>query len=644
MHFFSQNLFAQEFESNEIQFDGNEIEVNDLLLLCENAFVENLYDSAYNCSIKAKQLNSNYVNNKLKGHVAYWFAKSLYTLDQFENSENEFLVAIDYSVKANDTLQLALSYNELGRLYRKTANYSKALQAFNNASKFYYLLGDTKGIAIVNLNVGNVLKNIGRNELAKKKYWQALHVFKSNGDEFNEAGCYNNLGNIYKNEQKFDSAFYYMYKTLQIREKDSSKLVLAFIYHNLANLHLAVEDADSALFYIDKSLSINKSIFAYSDIASDYNVLGAIYIELEDWNRAIEFLDQALKINEQNNIIEQKLEILKQLAFAHNKIGNYKVSSDRYLEYEHLSDSLREFNENSSIENELINYELFADSIKTQHLLLEKDLIVSRKENAALNSRITIRNFTYAFVILFLIALIIVVFYLSARKRLTQTREHQAVLRVQNDELKRTRISKEEKEILLKEVHHRVKNNLQIINSLIRLQSNFMNAKNFKEKLTQIENRIRSMALIHEKLYKTGNLASLSVRHYIEELSFNIIESYENHNVKIKLKFDLEEREFGIDTLIPLGLIINEAIANSLKHAFYDRTEGNVWISIHSNKEHTCMTIKDDGLGADLTLDELKEDSLGMELIISLTEQLDGKVELITGNGFEYQFEFPILK
>ena len=112
----------------------------------------------------------------------------------------------------------------------------------------------------------------------------------------------------------------------------------------------------------------------------------------------------------------------------------------------------------------------------------------------------------------------------------------------------------------------------------------------------------------------------------------------------MKLKFDLEEREFGIDTLIPLGLIINEAIANSLKHAFYDRTEGNVWISIHSNKEHTCMTIKDDGLGADLTLDELKEDSLGMELIISLTEQLDGKVELITGNGFEYQFEFPILK
>jgi len=435
-----------------------------------------------------------------------------------------------------------------------------------------------------------------------------------------------------------------MYKTLRIRERDSSKTVRAFIYHNLANLHLNVHNIDSALFYIEKSLAINKSISAFSSIASDYNVFGSIYIELKKWNEAIGYLEQALILDDQSGIVEQKLDVLKHLAIAYHQLGNYQISSTRFLEYQELNDSLLKFNRNSSIENELINYELFADSIRMQHLILERDLENAKNENAKLSNQITIRNFSYAFVILLLLAIIVAIFYVSARKRLSQTKEHQTVLRIQNDELKRTLISKEEKEILLKEVHHRVKNNLQIINSLIRLQSNFMNAKNFKEKLIQTENRIRSMALIHEKLYKTGNLASLSVRHYIEELSFNIIESYENHNVKIKLKFDLEEREYGIDTLIPIGLIINEILSNSLKHAFYDRSEGNVWISLHSKNGRSKMTITDDGLGADLTLDELKEDSLGMELIFSLTDQLDGEVTINTEKGFEYQFDFPLLK
>ena len=294
--------------------------------------------------------------------------------------------------------------------------------------------------------------------------------------------------------------------------------------------------------------------------------------------------------------------------------------------------------------DEVTTHQVLADSIKTKQLLLEQDLEATRKANIELANRINERNFYYALVILVLIILIIGILLWSAKKRLSQTREHQAILEIQNEELKRTLISKEEKEILLKEVHHRVKNNLQIINSLIRLQSNFMNARNFREKLAETENRIRSMALIHEKLYKTDNLASLGIRNYIQELSFNIIESYENHNVKISIRFDLEEREYSIDSLIPIGLIINEALSNTLKYAFFDRAEGNVWISLHSDSHQSVMIIKDDGLGADLSVSELKEDSLGIELILTLTDQLDGTVSLNTEKGFEYRFEFPRLR
>jgi len=284
------------------------------------------------------------------------------------------------------------------------------------------------------------------------------------------------------------------------------------------------------------------------------------------------------------------------------------------------------------------------DSIRLSHLELKRDFERIKTQNMLLEDRINFSNYTYAVIISFLILAFTTLLFVAMRRRQAQTKAHQRVLKIQHEELKRTRISKEEKEVLLKEVHHRVKNNLQIINSMIRLQSSFMNARNFKEKLMETENRIRSMALIHEKLYKTGNLASLSVRNYIEELSINILESYDNHRVKIKLKFDLEEREYGIDTLIPLGLIINEILSNSLKHAFYERTEGNIFIAIRSENDISYMTIIDDGIGADLSFDELKEDSLGMELIDSLCDQLDGKLLLLTENGFEYRFQFSILR
>jgi two-component sensor histidine kinase len=618
--------------------------IDELLGLTQSAITQSKNDSAAIYITEAEKLVLSEENPALKAKVVYWSGRTFYALNNYLEADTKFEEAIDLAMLAGDTLLLADAYNDLGRTYKKRSEFSKALSAFNLARQYYFVLDNETGIAQVHLNVGNVLKSVGHNDLAKAEYWKALKIFKKNGDKNNEAGCYNNLGNIYKNEKVYDSAFFYMYNTLNIREQGSSLTTRAYIYHNLANLHLALHNTDSALYYIAKSFEINSSINSESDLAYDYNVFGSIYIELKNWKEAIIHLEKAYELVEKDILSENRLDILRQLGYAHHENGNHEKSADYFMEFFTQNDSFKISNQSSFIENELIRYELFADSIKLAQLKLEQDLETAKKENTALSNQINFRNYTYAIVILLLLISLIAILFISARRRLSQTMQHEAVLQVQNEELKRTLISKEEKEVLLKEVHHRVKNNLQIINSLIRLQSNFMNAKNFKEKLVETENRIRSMALIHEKLYKTGNLASLSVRNYIEELAINILESYENHNVNIKLKFDLEDREYGIDTLIPLGLIINEVLSNAIKHAFYERTEGNIWISIHSTGPISHMKIKDDGIGADLTFDELKEDSLGLELVDSLTDQLDGKLELNTENGFEYSFEFRILK
>lgn len=623
---------------------SGESEIDVLIKLTQSALKQSKKDSASYYINQAENAVTPDDNIQLRANLNYWSGRTFYAHNKYYEADKKFEKAIDLAILAGDTLLLADSYNDLGRTYKKRSEYSKALSAFNLARQYYFATKDESGLAQVHLNVGNVLKSVGHNELAKAEYWKALKVFKKKGDKNNEAGCYNNLGNIYKNEKSFDSAFFYMYKTLAIREQEGSLITRAYIYHNLANLHLALHNTDSAIYYITKSFEITSSINSITDLAYDYNVFGSIYIELNDWDKAIIHLEKAYELVEKDILSENRLDILRQLGYAYYQKGDSKKSADYFMAFFIQNDSLNSFNQNSFIENELIRYELFADSIEIAQLKLEQDLERAKKENTKLSNKINFRNYIYVIIILLLIISLIVILFISARRRLSQTMQHEAVLQVQNEELKRTLISKEEKEVLLKEVHHRVKNNLQIINSLIRLQSNFMNAKNFREKLVETENRIRSMALIHEKLYKTGNLASLSVRNYIEELAINVMESYENHNVNIKLKFDLEDREYGIDTLIPLGLIINEVLSNSIKHAFYERTEGNIWISIHSDGPLSQMKIKDDGIGADLSFDELKEDSLGLELIDSLTDQLDGKLDLNTETGFEYSFQFRILK
>ena len=212
----------------------------------------------------------------------------------------------------------------------------------------------------------------------------------------------------------------------------------------------------------------------------------------------------------------------------------------------------------------------------------------------------------------------------------------------QKEELRMTLISKDEKEILLKEIHHRVKNNLQIINSMIRLQSTFMDENNFQEKLIETENRIRSMGLIHEMLYKSHDLASVNVKDYISELKVYIRGASANYN-EINFNFEIEEKELGIDSLIPLGLIINEILSNSLKYAFPNGEKGNIGLKLFNLNNRTFLSIWNDGVGSNKTVQELQEKSLGIDLIFSLTDQLDGKLSLTTKTGFRYEFVFPRL-
>ena len=211
-----------------------------------------------------------------------------------------------------------------------------------------------------------------------------------------------------------------------------------------------------------------------------------------------------------------------------------------------------------------------------------------------------------------------------------------------------------------KEIHHRIKNNLQVISSLLDLQAEqFRNREDIKdsevlEAFRESQDRVISMALIHEELYKGGGFETLNFSPYIEELADTLFHTYRLGNTDISLNMDLEENIFfDMDIAVPLGMIVNELVSNSLKHAFPDRDKGEIQIKLHreestelesedseSTSTSFILTISDNGVGIPENLDIEDLDSLGMQLVTSLVDQLDGELELKRDNGTEFTIRF----
>ncbi|WFN34067.1 PAS domain S-box protein [Methanogenium sp. S4BF] len=206
------------------------------------------------------------------------------------------------------------------------------------------------------------------------------------------------------------------------------------------------------------------------------------------------------------------------------------------------------------------------------------------------------------------------------------------------DELRR---SLQEKEVLLKEVHHRVKNNMQVISSLISLQADKITDPESLERLRESQNRIKSMALVHESLYQSENLASIDPAGYLRNLTSEVISSY-SLETAITVDFNITVHSMDLDTALPCGLIVNELISNSLKHGFKGRTEGKIVIGLTMKDDEYVLSVRDDGCGLPADFDITILDSLGIKLINVLTRQMRGTIEIETGGpGGSFTFHIP---
>lgn len=262
-----------------------------------------------------------------------------------------------------------------------------------------------------------------------------------------------------------------------------------------------------------------------------------------------------------------------------------------------------------------------------------------------LNPQVNLENILKGPLSLLIMTYALVVF--AAYLRNVLEIHHLTVLQTENAQRRRAedhlRVSLVEKEVLLKEIHHRIKNNLQIVSSLLNLQLPNLQDPTARAHFRDSQNRIRTMALIHERLYRSDDLARIDFAPYLKELTGHLLSSYDVQQNGVTINLEADNISLDIDTAIPCGLLIHELVSNALKYAFPDGRRGTIGVEMRcSGDGHYRLVVRDDGVGMPEGMDYTKTTSLGLRLVNSLTRQLGGTLEVHARASTTIMVSFPI--
>lgn len=425
---------------------------------------------------------------------------------------------------------------------------------------------------------------------------------------------------------------------LKLAEKNNNQLAIAEALNNLGKYYLNSKKWGTALENFQKSLSISSSYKNQKGILESLLAIANCYRMQKNDAKAEVYYLQGLTLAKELKSSEKIKIASNALSELYASKGNYKNAFEMQVLFKQITDSLyKKETENAFIKSEFAKQQVI-DSIEQNESRKTYLKDISGKELELSSSR----KISYLILIGLILSVILAgMFYRSYQ--LTKKSNKMIALQKLDAEEKKVIIEKslEEKEILLKEIHHRVKNNLQIISSLLSLQANRTEDEGLKRTMTEAKNRIASMALIHQKIYQSDNLSSIDFQSYVEQMANSIDSTFNTEKKKITYTINTNGIVLDIDTAIPLGLIINELLTNCYKYAFLNRLEGKVDISLREvNPNEIEFHISDDGLGipANLNVSSLK--SLGLKLVKGLADQIKGTFKFENNNGAHFFITF----
>jgi len=527
-----------------------------------------------------------------------------------------------------------------------------------------YLLktDDQKAIASAYTYVGNDYASLGDYESAQSNLLKGLEIYDRIADLKGVARAYKNLSFLYRESKDYNRAIEYGEKGIEIAKTlgipDSVDLGISWFY--LVDAYVALEQSDKALKAANNSIQLiepyaatnpfalvraysyrstvykdkNKYDLALKDAfyawefaksnVSDESTVGGFQQEIATILRLQEKCEEAIPYFEGffETMIERDASNSLSLSSIHLGLADcYEQTGDypKALKHQKIAAQLRDtLNEEryKSLESELI--QKYESEQKDEQISLQTATIQQQKQIQYLS-----------FGIGGLLTILLVGLFLTYRNNRQKSR--------QLDE------RNAQNELLLKEIHHRVKNNLQTISSLLSLQSESISNKSAFDAIQESKNRVSSMALLHQKLYQGENLAAIEMRDYFETIGETIVDSFGEKAENVSLKIDMSELELDVDTAVPIGLITNELITNSLKYAFPNKQKGQISITLTSEENGLLkLNIADNGQATQEESSSKKDKGFGTLLIQLLTTQLGGKLETSTAAGTSTIIQFPL--
>lgn len=641
-------------------------------------------------------LDSMYNSGHSQKYIHDWVVEQVYVLmgnGDFEGASNLFGYGTELSLRLKN-FDLATQYIlENGEMYSMTTDYDRALELMEPIES--WKIGDEMMITFLAAK-GGALQNVQENEQAEIVLLKALNLINSTGLDTQKDVVYISLSELAKAQGEFVQAIDYSLKALEaykdkpvswyyrniliniaelfisvgndkraeqyLRENlnllaDDSPIMNSYIYRDLGRIHRTRNNLDSAKYYFKRMRnSISQSKFSRQFRSSDIyladcyiregnidsakvllyggnsstefepassmklnftSVEAKIHRAEGDLYKAKDAINSVLFVAEEKNLPLFYVQALKTAALIAKDLKDDDEYQRLVSQAQIIEDSLFQINASHEIHNREADF-----NEEQQRIAMERmeKLDEQRKKQIRLYSLISVGLLGLATLLFFL-------FRNNKRKS--------ELLSQKNDQISAVL---SEKEVLLKEVHHRVKNNLQIVSSLLRMQSRDLNDPTAKAALKESENRIYSMALIHQDLYQEDDLRGIFMPDYVDNLIDNILNGMGHQDKRVEWTKNIEAINLDIDTVIPIGLIINELLTNSMKYAFQDETNPQITVSLFEKDNLLHLVVADNGNGKSVK----SKDSTGMgtKIISALSKKLRGEMRIDKSNGYKTEFEF----
>ncbi len=452
---------------------------------------------------------------------------------------------------------------------------------------------------------------------------------------------YNDMGVHFNRANSLDSAMFYFNKAKTLVDAkgkyDTNKTYYDFfsglIDGNIASALAKRKKFKEAIPPLKKDIYYSLKAKNLISAANSYNLISECYLELKEYNLARKYIDSCKPLIAEIEELSPTLSNMLVEAKYYKYTGNLNKAAEFYDKYIHFKDSITKVDNESKLINQQVSFELY----QKESLLIEKEKIIQKNQLMGEHQKTQRSYLVLGIVILFFVILLLVINTQMNKRR-------QAELFIKNKHIVQQKTAIEtalkEKEFLIKEIHHRVKNNLQIISSMLSLQAETIDNAEAKTVLQESRLRINSMALIHQLLYSKNNMLNVAISDYLHTLLSQIEKSYSSSSCKIITDLKCDSVNIDLDTAIPLGLIVNELVTNSYKHAFKKMDSGIIAISFRKNETDNVYTLSVHDNGAGFDPKKTKSNSLGMELIQMLADQLDGTMVFTNDNGTLAEISF----